>query len=331
MSSSFREKTALARQRFRGITRAGAFLLLAVFLGIGGYIYYNVSYLNEYLTPTEKDKRAVASEIHLKKYAGLPLPKVTRIQSFVDLYPEEQREVTKSYITIMNKGNQPIDSLLLDGDNVTDYTFKYNGTLLAYRCPLFFEKGKFSLFRSGPEPSDYRVYVLPAPLRPGDTARVEVNSVVEHKGFQNDLYATDLLEHMIIFNGGLPGMGYDDDEELHNNDKRKKYGLPVKVESETPPDDSLGMRSPDNEYPGDLVSLDMTVSTSGDQRAIAPGVLEKEWREGDRHYFHYVQDHQRIYAPFPIIFAVYRDAGYRAAGTRDGLLDWRSIIIRPMG
>ena len=322
VSSSFREKTALARQRFRGITRAGAFLLLAVFLGIGGYIYYNVSYLNEYLTPAEKDKRAVASEIQLKKYAGMPLPKVTRIRSYVDLYPEEQKAVTRAYISIMNKGNRPIDSLLLDGDNLTDYTFTYNGTLLAYRCPLYFEKGKFSLFRSGPEASDYRVYVLPAPLLPGDKAWVEVNSVVENKGFRNDLYATNMLRHLVVFNGGLPGMGYDDDEELQNNDKRKKYGLPVKIESETAADDSAGMRSPDNEYPGDLVSLDITVSTSGDQQAIAPGFLEKEWREGDRHYFHYVQDHQRIYAPFPIIsspYTVMRDTVQPEPGRSVGL------------
>ncbi len=54
VSSSFKEKILLARQRFRGAGRIGIVLLLAAFLAVGGFIYYNVSYLNDYITPRWK-------------------------------------------------------------------------------------------------------------------------------------------------------------------------------------------------------------------------------------------------------------------------------------
>ncbi|MGH9764036.1 MAG: M1 family metallopeptidase, partial [Blastocatellia bacterium] len=40
----------------------------------------------------------------------------------------------------------------------------------------------------------------------------------------------------------------------------------------------------------DWVNLDATVSTSGDQIAIMPGYLQREWTENGRHYYHYKMD-----------------------------------------
>jgi ABC-2 type transport system permease protein len=310
VSSSFSEKIRLARQRFHGASRIGAALLLTGFLAVGGYIYYNVSYLNDYITPGEKDERAIAAELQLKKYAGLPMPRITRMQLYADIYPQEQKELTRAFVTIMNKGKRPIDSLLLDGDNLTEYSLRYKGMELSYTCPLYFPRGKFNWFRPWRQASDYRLYVLPAPLMPGDTARIEVNSVVAFRGFRNGLYGATLLRNGVFYTGGLPGLGYDDDEEIGNNNKRKKYGLPEKTEVDIPQDDSAAMRSVVSEFNGDLVSLDMTVSTPVDQRAVAPGVLEKEWEVGGRRYFHYVQDHPAIYPPFGIAvsrFSILRD------------------------
>ncbi|HEX9513550.1 MAG TPA: hypothetical protein VF939_23830, partial [Puia sp.] len=310
MGASLKEKMRLARQRFRGASRMGTLLLLIAFLATGGYIYYNVSYLNEYLTQTEREERAVAAEKKLKRYAGLPLPKVTRIQFYTDLYPETQTERTRAAISLMNKGSQPIDTLLLDGDNLTEYTLKYNGKELPYSYPLYYPRGKFNIFRPRQEASDYRMYIFPKPLLPGDSARVEVNSLITYPGFQNNLYAANLLQNGIFFKGGMPGMGYDEGEEIGNNETREKYGLPKKIVRDIPADDPAGMRSLQDGNDGDLVSLDITVSTPGDQLAVAPGKLEREWESGGRHYFHYVQDHPAVYMPYGIAaarYAVLRD------------------------
>ncbi|HTI08670.1 MAG TPA: hypothetical protein VL832_08940 [Puia sp.] len=312
MGGSLKEKVGLARQRFRGASRLGTVLLLAVFLATGGYIYYNVSYLNQYLTHTEEEEQAVAAEKKLKRYGELPLPKVSRIQLYTDLYPDNQTVRTRAYVTLVNKGARPIDSLLLDGDKITEFTFKYNGVPLGYTCPLSFPRGKFNVFRPVQEPSDYRLYVFPTPLLPGDSAKVEVQSLITHQGFENSLYASNRLHNGTFLKyGGLPAMGYDEGDEIGNNDTRKKYGLPKKVWRELPADDSAGRRNLQDGEGEDLVSLDITVSAPVGQTVIAPGKLEREWRvAGGRHYFHYVQDHPAVYMPYGMAaarFAVLRD------------------------
>ena len=305
LSSTTREKRQLALGRFHGSTRWGAALLFLLFLAIGGYIYYNVSYLNEYITPSEHDQRAAMAERSLKHFADLPLPRITRLRMSSDLYPSRQRAISHAWLTIANKGNKPIDTLLLDADNVTSFDLHYNGQLLSYSNPLSFPGGKFNIFRSSQEPSDYRLYVLPTPLRPGDTAEVEVMSEVSNRGFRNDQYAMSMLRNGFIFNGGLPGLGYDDDEELGNNDTRKKYGLPEKHKVDIPHEDSVARRTIESGVNADLVNLDITVSTDQDQWVIAPGALEKEWIAQGRHYFHYVQDHPGIYLPLAMASARY--------------------------
>lgn len=305
LSSTLREKRQLALQRFQGPTRRGAALLILVFLATGGYIYYNVSYLNEYITPSEHDQRAAMTERSLKHFADLPLPRVTRLRMSSHLYPSQQRAVSHAWVTVTNKTGRPIDSLLLDGDNITSFDLLYNGQYLSYSNPLSFPRGKFSIFSPAQHPSDYRLYRLPEPLQPGDTAEIEVLGEVSNKGFQNGLYAMNMLRNGFVFNGALPGLGYDDDEELGNNDTRKKYGLPEKHEKDIPHDDSTARRTIESGVNADLINLDITVSTDEDQWVVAPGTLEKEWIAKGRHYFHYTQDHPGIYLPMAMASARY--------------------------
>ncbi len=56
------ERLRLARQRFRGTTRLAAVSIIVAILVVGGYIYYNVSYLNEFTTPWEKNERKALVE-----------------------------------------------------------------------------------------------------------------------------------------------------------------------------------------------------------------------------------------------------------------------------
>src|SRR5579859_2621563 len=186
------ERLRLARQRFHGPARIGSWALFAVFLTLGAYIYYNVSYLNEFTTPWERNERKALVEKELKRYASLPLPRITSMDMTVDLFPDKQREETNAMVTVMNKGNLPIDSLLIDGDGL-DFELKYNGAVLPYTCPLYFATGKFSLFRPRKEASDYRLYILPLVLRPGDSMQVQIHSVLSFRGFQNNLYAPNAL------------------------------------------------------------------------------------------------------------------------------------------
>ncbi|MEO6037344.1 MAG: M1 family aminopeptidase, partial [Saprospiraceae bacterium] len=59
----------------------------------------------------------------------------------------------------------------------------------------------------------------------------------------------------------------------------------------------------------DFVTFECVVSTAPDQIAVAPGYLQREWTEGDRHYFHYKQDSKTDYF-FTLVsarYAVLRD------------------------
>ncbi|GGA94072.1 ABC transporter permease/M1 family aminopeptidase [Puia dinghuensis] len=299
---SLRERLRLASQRFHGPARIGFGALLALFLILGGYIYYNVSYLNEYLTPWEHNERNALVEKHLKQYAGMPLPRITRLSMTVDLFPGEQREETHATLTVMNKDHRPIDSLLIDGDGL-DFDISHNGAILPYTCPLYFPAGKFNLFRPRKEPSDYRLYILPVPLQPGDSMQFQVHSNLAFPGFRNSLYAANALHNGMFTTGNLPGAGYDEGDEIGNNDIRKDHGLPEKHAIDIPWDDSTGRNT--LAAGGDLISYDLTVSTSAGQWVQASGRLEKEWMQNGRHYFHFIQDNPGLYPPAAIATARY--------------------------
>lgn len=307
VSTSFKERLHLIRERFDGKTKLITAVVLFAFLAVGAYNYYNISYLNVFLTQGESEDRAVLYEKSLKRYAELPLPKVTAFKFFVDLYPTEQRENVKAFVSIKNKNDTPISQLLLDADGVTEYSIKLNGKLVPFTNPLLYDRGVFSFFRPAKDSSDFRLYKFDKPIAPGDSAVIEVNSAIYYTGFQNGLYAANVLKNGIFFTGGLPGMGYDDDDEISSPYVRKKYGLKPKQEEEVAQNDPEGIKTLKAGAASDVITLDLTVSTAGDQTVVAPGELVKQWNEKGRNYFHYVQDKPGMYGPLGILSARYAD------------------------
>ncbi len=311
VTSSLRERVQLHAERFDSKTRFFTGALLLAFLAVGAYNYYNVSYLNDFLTKGELEDRSIIYEKALKQYQGLPLPKITRIKMYADLYPDKQQAFVKAFVTIINKTDQPITKLLLDRDQLTDYSLKEDGKLIPCSYPLLYSRGMFDWFRPKQDTSDFRLYQFQKPLAPGDSAVLEVNSSVIHKGFSNGNYAKDLLRNGTFFSGGLPDLGYDDDDEVESPSVRKKNHLPLKEKEEIAQNDPEGINTLKAGKGSDLISMDITVSTSGDQTAIAPGELQKQWQQNGRNYFHYVQTQPGLYAPTGILssrFAVLHDS-----------------------
>jgi len=320
VSSSFKERLQLIPERFDKKTKLFAAVLIPLFLIAGTYIYYNVSYLNNYLSKDEQEDRAIIYEKALKKYQSLPLPKVTSIKMKVDIFPDKQQEFVKAQVTIINKTDKPISKMLLDADGL-NYSIAINGKPVPFSNPLFYSRGFFNLFRTKQDTADFRLYQLRQPLEPGDSAVLEVNSSVTHTGFTNGLYSVNLLHNGTFFTGGLPGLGYDDDDEVGSPYVRKKAGLPPKTaESEIPQNDPIGIKTLKAGKSADLLSLDVTVSTSGDQTVVTHGELVKQWKQNGRNYFHYIQNKPGMYVPFGIISA-------RFADTRDSIMLDHKIYI----
>ena len=99
---------------------------------------------------------------------------------------------------------------------------------------------------------------------------VEINSVKENEGFSNNVDGVSILHNGTAFNGALPEMGYDEDEELNGDGKRALYGLPKKEEELPAQDDVEGISHIITGGTGELVRFEATLSTTSGQVAIAP-------------------------------------------------------------
>ena len=305
--SSIKERIQLAKERFRGNTVLIAAIVLIAFILTAGFNYYNVSYLNHYYTQVEATEHQVAREMKLKQYETMPFPKVTSILMYADIFPEEQTTRFRTFVTIVNKSNKLIDNFLLDGSNLSEYSVKSANVLLPFTSPLFYPRGKFNLFGPRQDSSGYRLYQLIQPLNAGDTTRLEINSSLFLKGFANDLYGVNLLYNGVFMGLGLPGLGYNKDGELKNEEERKKYGLPKRAEQFPEEKEVEGTDMLLSGAAHDLIKFDITVSTSGDQIAIAPGNLEKQWKQNGRNYYRYTCNTPGIYTPPGIFSARYSE------------------------
>jgi aminopeptidase N len=86
-----------------------------------------------------------------------------------------------------------------------------------------------------------------------------------------------------------PSVGYNDNYELSDEDKRKENGL-KEIPALPRQSDSVALaRSLFDTY-NHSIRFEAVLSTSPDQIAIAPGYLQREWNESGRRYFHYKMD-----------------------------------------
>ena len=303
--TSVKERWKIAKQRFHGPIVLFAAVLLLGFLATGVYTYYNVSYINDYLSARETEQRQAEYEKKLKKYENIDQPKITRLQIVSDIYPDIRVVKVKAVITMVNKTDNPISTLHLDGTGLESYQMEYNGKAIPASYPLIYTRGKFNWFRSKNDTAKYRIYQLPSALKPGDTATLNVNSLIAYRGFTNDISGTDIVHNGTFYAGGLPSIGYNSDNELFSDEKRKKYKLPEKKDEYPPQSDAKGKKTLLFNSNADLVQYDITVSTSGDQIAIAPGYLQKKWKQAGRNYYHYVQDAPPVDLFFDVLSARY--------------------------
>jgi ABC-2 type transport system permease protein len=322
VTASFGERVRLARQRLGVPTKLVGTILLIGFLATGTYDYYKVSYQGTYLTQGEIIQRAVEYERRLKKYEDDPLPSIVRYRLYTDIFPAEQRAATRAEFTIVNRTLTPIRTLLLDGDELADYSMSINGKEMPVSYPLIYSRAAFSPFKSKADTSMYRIYSLPRPLLPGDTALLELKSTVELAGFANKWGSFEILRNGTFFSGGLPDLGYDENDELKDPQLRARFGLPKRRENLPLRTDSAGIHRLLITNLTGLASFEATISTSADQVAVTPGKLERSWVLNGRNYYHYVLDSPRNYFAFPVFSARYnilRDSVSLADGKKVGI------------
>jgi ABC-2 type transport system permease protein len=268
---SWSARTKVAAQRLPRLVPALVFFLV-VAIASGSWYYFNSHVRNEFLSAKQRRTIQADYERNYKKYELLPQLKIVGVDSKIDIYPERRSfQGTGSYI-LQNKFDKPIDQV-----HITDSVQSISS--------VNFDRA-FHKVLSGPR-DIYTIYALDKPLEPGEIMHMTFNVGYESHGFRDNNERPELAYNGTFFDSTyFPYLGYDRNVELDDPRRRSEEKLPALVELAERGDpywERVNLFTPDSDW----ISYHTVVSTSGDQTAIAPGYLKREWNENGRHFYEY--------------------------------------------
>jgi hypothetical protein len=287
---SLRSRARLALQRAPRLAPA-ALLFVLIAAGAGSWYFYNAHVLNEYLDSKARRDIQADYEKQFKKYDNLLQPKVTAVDAAINIYPERRSFDGSIRMTLQNKTTQPITQI-----HVTDQ--KYSVTNIQFDRP-------FHLASSAPH-HIYSIYNLDQSLAPGETVTLTCNVGHQTRGFRDGNELPEFAYNGTFFDSDyVPYIGYNRDMELDDPRRRREEHLPDLQEMAHRGD---SVHSVNNIFPreADWVTYHTVVSTSGDQIAIAPGYLQREWQANGRNFFEYSMGSTHILDFFSYISARYQ-------------------------
>jgi hypothetical protein len=264
----------VARRRFAGATAVVAAVAVTLILSVGGFIFYNTNVLHAYVTAADRMTRSAEYERRYRRYFGIPQPRLTATALRVEIYPERREAEIRGTYRLVNDTAAAIESIHLATAAQVDTR------------AVSFDRRIARVLDD--EELRYRIYTLEQPLRPGETLQLTFEVHFEPHGFRNSGADASVVTNGTYFTNldWLPAIGYQRNRELHAAEARRQFGLAPRPAVPSL-DDAVarGIR-----VGGDPITFEATVSTSGDQIAVAPGALRRTWTEGGRRYFHYVAD-----------------------------------------
>ena len=247
-------------------------------LAIAGFVYYNTQVLNSYDNSEVQREQQIEYEKKYKKYEGIATPSMTDLTYHIDIFPEERAVKSKVDISLKNKTNQAIDSLHFTVVDEEYITIDIPNSKLVY----------------GEEGANYYIYQLDQTLAPGDSMQIVCKYDYFPKGFENRVSTTKFVKNGTFFNNSdiLPIIGYAEQMEVADKNRRKKYDLP---ERDRMPElqtscNHLCMKNYLSDGSSDWVNVETFISTSDDQLAIAPGSLISQSTADGRNKYHYKVD-----------------------------------------
>ncbi|NVJ88589.1 MAG: hypothetical protein HWD82_04030 [Flavobacteriaceae bacterium] len=270
---SFGERIAIAKSRFKGAYAYSFIVFFIAFISLGTSIYLETGTKNKRTSSKEFELRRVDWEKKYKKYENYKQPRIISAKVDMNIYPKERLFDAIGKFKMVNKTNEPIDSVFLSHNDLkSTFTFSKANQLVSEDTILNFD-----------------IYYFENKIMPGDTLELAVT--VESKKNTTYVQKSPVRENGTFINNFtmFPSLGYSPQGELTDDQTRKKYGLPEN-DLRPHPSDSTALGNTYISKDSDWIDFEATVSTSKDQIAIAPGYLQKEWTEGDRRFFHYKMD-----------------------------------------
>ncbi|HEX7286737.1 MAG TPA: M1 family aminopeptidase [Candidatus Angelobacter sp.] len=274
------DRVHIAGLRFHKSWIRGAALCLVLFVGTGGWIWYNTKIVNRTVGPKDIDRRQADYEKTYKQYERLPQPRVRSVKYAIDVYPESRNIVMRGEQVIQNPTQQALNEVHFTVNPNYDITIDIPGASLS--------KDDKKLY--------YRIYRFDPPLQPAESRTMHFTVKSHNRGFENSLSTVELVQNGTFFNNTIgPRIGYDQGRQLTDPNDRKKYGL-KEIDLMPPLERNCTDDCMETYLRGhsDWVDVETVISTSADQLAIAPGSLVKEWQENGRRYFQYKLDHQSL-------------------------------------
>ncbi len=274
LATEWNWRNTIAARRYGPAQKTIAALSTLAFVAIGAYIFYNTTVLNTFRTRKTNEKLQVRYEQEYRIYRDAPHPYITDVRLNVDLAPERGAAVIKGRYALTNKSSKPVDTFLVslpEQINRRNLHFTPSASLIKDERALNLE-----------------VYKFDQPLAPRANGSLDFEIAIEPKGFTNNGPPTTLVvSNGTFFNSGeFPHFGYQDDQEMADDNTRRKYGLAPKVRM-ADLNDAQAREVTYIASDSDWVTFDATISTAPDQIAIAPGELVREWNENGRRYFQY--------------------------------------------
>lgn len=272
----FKVRLRIAASRFNIKAKLAGAAGLLVFILTGSFIYYNTNILNKNISSKEEEKMQADYEKQYKHYSKTPQPRIVAVNWNVNIFPDKRGTSLQGYYIIKNKTAKPIDSVIINyytEVNIDTLTFNTSATNVL-----------------NDDKTGFKIYKLATPLQPGDSVQMNMQLSYFPKGFKSSDAGTSIVANGSFFNNMvLPSIGYLQAGELNNDNARKKHGLDKK-ERMSAVSDSIARMNTYISNDADWIDFECIVSTTSDQIAIAPGYLQKDWEENDRHYFQYKMD-----------------------------------------
>jgi ABC-2 type transport system permease protein len=286
---SLRSRARLALRRAPRLAPVAVLILLCA-VGSGMWYYYNAHVLNEYLTARDRRDIQAAYERDFKKYELLPQPKVTAVEAAINIYPERRSFDGTGRYTLQNKSTGPISQIHLTDGNQSVSNVQFDRP-----CHLVSRAAR----------DLYAIYALEQPLAPGDVLTLTFSVGHTTHGFRDGNELAQFAYNGTFFDAGyFPGIGYDAGGEIADPRRRREEKLPALEEMAArgePVHERLNLFVPSSDW----ITYRTVVSTSADQIAIAPGYLQREWRENGRHFYEYSMGSTHIADFFAYLSARY--------------------------
>lgn len=297
---SIRERMRLAAGRFTGPAAGAVAGSAAVLLLVGGFVFYNTNVRGAYASPTSREADRAAYERWYGRFAGAEQPDLVATELSVELYPDRREATVRGVHKLLNRTGRPLDTLhVATSRHVETVALQLDRPA----TPAVID-----------DALGHRVYVLDAPLQPGDSVALTWEVRYMPRGFPAGDASSEVVGNgsFVVMREWMPLPGYQPARELTDRGARRRHGLPERpavprFDDPAAPFDAYGM---------DNLDLTVTVGTAGGQTALAPGRRVREWTENGRNYFRY-----ETTAPVGNGYAIF-SADYAVTRSR-----WRHVDI----